>query len=259
MAKTPVARLQVLPKRSSSVPTMSTHDPLVTAIHQLREMGFKDDMKNKQVLIQTQGNIEAAIEIMTRSNNAVTTTLTQPPPSQPLSAFSTTTYLTDEQKSEKLTKLGFTDRLKNLDALRRAGGNTEIAITILNETKLAGQVPSSSSSSSSPQVIDFRSNSVPLFSSNNNNFLVNVDDTPIQQNNMLHNPFTFNPSPHQQMMQQQQQQQSLQMMQPQLQMMQPQQQQMQPQQQMMQSQQFNNPFGLSNQGNSVCNMIQYLV
>lgn len=43
--------------------------------------------------------------------------------------------LTDDQKIDQLVKLGFTDRAMNVDALRRAGGNVDIAATILTETR----------------------------------------------------------------------------------------------------------------------------
>ncbi|KAG1303873.1 hypothetical protein G6F64_009691 [Rhizopus arrhizus] len=43
--------------------------------------------------------------------------------------------LTEEQKIDQLVKLGFTDKSMNIDALRRAGGNVDIATTVLNEAR----------------------------------------------------------------------------------------------------------------------------
>lgn len=187
-------------------------------------MGFKDELKNKQVLIQTQGKLDAAIEILTRSS--------QPPlVQQQQGSFA----MTDEQKNEQLMKLGFLDKQQNLDALRRSGGNLDIAMTILNETKnlaLAGQVN------------QFRSNSVPTIPSlapattttttTSSSLLIDVDNgNSVTMNNLqTANPFAMNNNNMQQQFQQLQQQQMLQ-----------QQQQLQLQQQ--QSTIFNNPFGLS--------------
>ncbi|KAI7907557.1 uncharacterized protein BX663DRAFT_491285 [Cokeromyces recurvatus] len=117
------AKLTVPPKRSSSVPTFSgsssSHtNNLTTALNQLSSMGFKNEGKNKQVLIQTQGNLKSAVEILSKS--------------------------TDESKVEQLIKLGFNDKSNNMEALRRAGGNIDIAMTILSEKKtFAGQSSSS--------------------------------------------------------------------------------------------------------------------
>ncbi|KAI9257626.1 putative GTPase activating protein for Arf-domain-containing protein [Sporodiniella umbellata] len=60
----------------------------------------------------------------------------------PVTIHQQTNILTDEQKVEQLVRLGFTDRTMNSEALRRAGGNTDVAIAILNETKAsASPVP----------------------------------------------------------------------------------------------------------------------
>ncbi|KAI9473921.1 MAG: hypothetical protein EXX96DRAFT_508852 [Benjaminiella poitrasii] len=118
----PAARLTIPPKRSSSVPTFNGGNTtnLVPALNQLREMGFQNEAKNKQILIQTQGNVQSAIEMLWKS--------------------------TDEQKMEQLIKLGFTDRNSNTKVLKRAGGNVNVAVAILNEESkkkvFAGQTSS---------------------------------------------------------------------------------------------------------------------
>lgn len=45
------------------------------------------------------------------------------------------TVLTDEQKVEQLFGMGFSDRNLNMEALRRAGGNIDIAATVLKEAR----------------------------------------------------------------------------------------------------------------------------
>jgi hypothetical protein len=98
-------------------------------MNQLREMGFKNDSLNKQVLIKTQGNIEASVDILSRQNNtnsSINQMLTPAPASPAL-------LMSDDQKLESLMRLGFTDMTLNRDVLRRAGGNLDIAMTILKE------------------------------------------------------------------------------------------------------------------------------
>ncbi|KAL9551424.1 hypothetical protein MBANPS3_004268 [Mucor bainieri] len=246
LPKTPVsvpavARLQALPKRSSSVPILATstgnNTTEVLALSQLREMGFKDEVKNKQVLLQTQGSIEAAIEILSRSAVASSSSAS----SSPAMAQQHQQFMTNEQKVEQLIKLGFTDRNGNADALRRSGGNMDIAMTILNETKnilqqqqqgFAGQTQQHLHQHQEP----FRSNSVPVLG--NNQLLIDVDSTPASTASALGNPFA--------MQQQQQQQQPLQI---QYTMQQTQVQQQpfmyQQQQPVVQNNVFSNPFGLT--------------
>ncbi|CAO3622933.1 unnamed protein product [Mucor fragilis] len=246
LPKTPVsvpavARLQALPKRSSSVPILATstgnNNNDVLALNQLREMGFKDEAKNKQILLQTQGSIEAAIEILSRSAVASSSSSSSPAMAQQQQQF-----MTHEQKVEQLIKLGFTDRSSNMDALRRSGGNMDIAMTILNETKnilqqqqqqqqqqgFAGQTQQQQHHHHQEP---FRSNSVPALS---NQLLIDVDSTPATTTRVMSNPFAV-------------QQQPLQI---QYTMQQPQPKQQQPfmyqqQQPAMQNNVFNNPFGLT--------------
>ncbi|KAI8137109.1 hypothetical protein BJV82DRAFT_675169 [Fennellomyces sp. T-0311] len=109
---------QNVPKRSSSVPVLvKDTDEYPQALARLHEMGYKDDVRNRQVLRHTQGRIEAAVDILSRLPGA------QRP--------ATPQYLTDEQKMMRLNDLGYTDIPENRDALRRSGGNLEVAINIL--------------------------------------------------------------------------------------------------------------------------------
>lgn len=253
MPKTPVsvpavARLQALPKRSSSVPMLTSNtNNLLSTLNQLREMGFNDESKNKQILLQTQGSIEAAIEILSRSTT--TTTFNNTPNTPP----TTQQFLTDNQKVEQLIKLGFMDKNSNIDALRRSGGNMDIAMTILNETKNILQLKGFAGQTQQHQE-PFRSNSVPILS---NQLLIDVDSTPTATSsisNGFSNPFAT--------VQVQQQQQPLQIQytmqqQPQQQPQQPfmyqQQQQPQQQQQQVQKNLFSNPFGLATTTSSTTN------
>lgn len=227
----------------------SNTNNLLSALNQLREMGFNDELKNKQILVQTQGSIEAAIEILSRSTT--TTTFNHAPNTPPI----TQQFLTDDQKIEQLIKLGFLDKNSNIDALRRSGGNMDIAMTILNETKNILQQKGFAGQTQQHQE-PFRSNSVPVLS---NQLLIDVDSTPTAASsisNGFSNPFAT-------VQVQQQQQQPLQIqypMQPQPQpqpfMYQQQQQQPQPQQQPQQQLQnnlFSNPFGLATTTSSTTN------
>lgn len=99
------------------------------AMARLAEMGFKDIEKNKYVLQQTQGNLQAAVEILSRLSSAQTP-LTS-------SAF----HLSDEQKLVRLQELGFSDPNANRDALRRSGGNLEVAVDILQASRKAAATP----------------------------------------------------------------------------------------------------------------------
>ncbi|KAI8390278.1 hypothetical protein BD560DRAFT_380506 [Blakeslea trispora] len=183
-----VARLQVLPKRSSSVPVTNNINDNMAGLQykllQLHEMGFKDELRNRQILSQTQGNLEATVEILSR--------LTQQPQTQQpyLQQKQPIQVMSDEQKLEHLMKLGFSDRQQNIDALRRAGGNVEIAITIVNEAKSATLL--ANQNASSQQYLSNRSNSMPTLHSNvlnNNSLLANTAST------NTYNPFALSQPP----------------------------------------------------------------
>ncbi|KAI8359087.1 hypothetical protein EDC96DRAFT_514138 [Choanephora cucurbitarum] len=175
-----VARLQVLPKRSSSVPVVNNINDNMAGLQykllQLHEMGFRDEHKNRQILSQTQGSFEATVEILSR--------LAQQPQIQQKQPQHSIHMMTDEQKLEHLMKLGFSDRQQNIDALRRAGGNIEIAITIVNEAKSAQPF---ASQNASQQHLSNRSISMPALhsSTSNNNSPLLVDAA----NTNAHNPF----------------------------------------------------------------------
>ncbi|KAI9494771.1 hypothetical protein BDB00DRAFT_288782 [Zychaea mexicana] len=116
------------PKRSSSVPVLvSTTEEYPTEMARLCEMGFKDDQRNRQVLKHTQGRIDAAVDILSRLPGAPQS------PAKPV-------FLTNEQKMQRLSEMGYSDIPENRDALRRSGGNLEVAVGILqNARKPAAQ------------------------------------------------------------------------------------------------------------------------
>lgn len=245
LPKTPVsvpavARLQALPKRSSSVPILaastSNNTNNVLALNQLREMGFKDEVKNKQILLQTQGSIEAAIEILSRSAVSLSASA---PPAMAQQQQQQQQFMTNDQKVDQLMKLGFMDRNSNMDALRRSGGNMDIAMTILNETKNIIQQQQGFAGQTQQQHQEpFRSNSVPVLG---NQLLIDVDSTPAITNSATSNPFASQQQPQQPLQIQYTMQQQPFMYQ---------QQQQQQQQPTMQNNVFNNPFGLTTTSSS---------
>lgn len=120
----PNAQMKTLPKRSSSVPVLvRSEGDYSAALARLAEMGFKDTEMNSQILRQTQGNLQATIEVLSRLSSA------QAPLAS--SAF----HLSDEQKLLRLQELGFSDPNANRDALRRSGGNLEVAVDILQAAR----------------------------------------------------------------------------------------------------------------------------
>ncbi|RUS35609.1 hypothetical protein BC938DRAFT_482906, partial [Jimgerdemannia flammicorona] len=134
-------QLQVVsaPVRSSSVPVVyqgSNHGP---ALQRLRDMGFHDQDRNRQVLTQTQGDIDAAAEILLRLPGA------RAPSSQPSSA-----QVSDEHKLTQLWNMGFQDDAKSREALRRTGGNVDVAAAILLEERKNNQHRLSPASTPSP-------------------------------------------------------------------------------------------------------------
>ncbi|KAI8991609.1 hypothetical protein BDF20DRAFT_52867 [Mycotypha africana] len=134
-------------------------------------MDFKDEKKNRQLLIQTQGNLEATVEILSRSIP------------QHFNFSLQQQTMSDEQKAIQLYKMGFTDENANIDALRRGGGNIDIAITILKEAKDANpqhpkkqfaqnnlfSLPNASTNSTNSSLIDTSSFSAATTVSYNNN------------------------------------------------------------------------------------------
>ncbi|CAO3592058.1 unnamed protein product [Absidia cylindrospora] len=143
------SRPRNVPMRSSSVPViMGENDG--AALIKLHEMGFKDDYKNQVALRQTQGNLSAAVEILSRYNNQQQPT--PQPQSQPLQQQRDTQHsLTIDQKLVQLRNMGYTDMATNRDALRRTGGNVDVAVTVLKSSQSSTNtsLPPTSSFSSS--------------------------------------------------------------------------------------------------------------
>ena len=151
------------PARSSSVPILVTYnnEEYPSQMARLHEMGFKDESRNRQVLKHTQGRLESAVDILSRLPGA---------PQQP--KFDTTLHLTDEQKIMRLNDLSFTDIPENREALRRSGGNLEVAIGILQNARKPTPTPPPSSSSSVQNNVSTKPDplsafSTPLSSSDN--------------------------------------------------------------------------------------------
>ncbi|CAI2176708.1 16137_t:CDS:2 [Funneliformis geosporum] len=78
------------------------------ALRQLKDMGFNDNTRNREVLDTTNGDIGAATEILWISSN---------------------------DKLTQIWNMGFQDDAKNRDALRRTGGNVEVAAALLLESR----------------------------------------------------------------------------------------------------------------------------
>ncbi|ORZ20492.1 hypothetical protein BCR42DRAFT_408895 [Absidia repens] len=141
------SRPRNVPMRSSSVPVIIGEND-GAALIKLHEMGFKDDYKNQVALRQAQGNLSAAVEILSRYNNQQ-----QPQPqSQQLQQQRDTQHsLTIDQKLVQLRNMGYTDMATNRDALRRTGGNVDVAVTVLKSSQSTtnSSLPPTSSFSSS--------------------------------------------------------------------------------------------------------------
>ncbi|CAG8545622.1 2103_t:CDS:2 [Diversispora eburnea] len=99
-------------------------------LRQLKEMGFTDMSRNREVLNTTNGDLHAAVEILCRlpgGNNSKLNSNT--------SSNNTSSNISNDEKLIHLRKLGYLDDLKNRDALQRTGGNLKVAITLLSESK----------------------------------------------------------------------------------------------------------------------------
>lgn len=163
-------------------------------------MGFKDEERNRQVLRQTQGSFEATVDILSRMPGAQIPMATGP-------------ALTDQQKMMRLNDLGFTDVAANRDALRRSGGNLDVAIDILRTSRKASVTVAdslTSSSLSTPQEFAGRAQTANerqahKLPGSQTGTLLDVDDvntTPTNVSNPFHMSYQLPP-------QQQQPQQSL--------------------------------------------------
>lgn len=97
-------------------------DDYSAAAEKLREMGFNDIDRNRQVLKHTQGNLSSAVDILSRLPGAQKPILSSQ-------------HMSDDQKLMRLNALGYTDMVANRDALRRSGGNLDVALNILENAK----------------------------------------------------------------------------------------------------------------------------
>ncbi|KAI8067481.1 hypothetical protein BC940DRAFT_300852 [Gongronella butleri] len=115
-------RIAAPPARAASAPIMVTSsDKSYREMRaKLQQMGFTDDQKNLTVLRQTQGNVDAAVHVLSRLDNGRQT-------SQDM--------LTLEQKLVQLRNLGYTDMDKNRQVLQRTAGNVDVAVTVLKNMK----------------------------------------------------------------------------------------------------------------------------
>lgn len=109
-----------IPQRSSSVPGVVRESDISRGLATLHDMGFRDQEKNRRVLNQTKGNLESTVEILSRLPGQQQSIAAQPKD-----------HMTEQQKFSKLWSLGYKDESKCRDALRRTGGNLEVAIEIL--------------------------------------------------------------------------------------------------------------------------------
>ncbi|KAI9302342.1 hypothetical protein BJ944DRAFT_251582 [Cunninghamella echinulata] len=171
-----------VPTRSSSVPVMNS-DKLNSDILHLRQMGFTDDVKNQAALRQANGNLNAAIDMLSRniannsnnngnSNSIIQTTATR----------DTQNTLTIDQKLVQLRNMGYTNIELNRDILRRTGGNVDVAVTLLksNSTTTTSSLsqpvtPFQASPSSNPS-------SAGLLSNNNGSNNIFSASTPTSSN-----------------------------------------------------------------------------
>ncbi|CAG8492705.1 3669_t:CDS:2 [Ambispora leptoticha] len=193
--------------------TTSNKSGFESALRQLHDMGFTDTARNREILSTTNGDLNAAIEILCKlppssgsggtggnSGNSVS--------AKPLSQVRRTSSMSDEEKVTALWNLGFHDEAKNRDALRRTGGNVEVAAAILNDERSKPpetgspatvsntiQGPKSTSSNSSlngTAQLDSqrRQHKLPLTSNNQqsrNSLLIDTPATPPQPQQQLPN------------------------------------------------------------------------
>lgn len=111
-----------------------------SALRQLKDMGFTDHARNREVLNTTNGDLSAAIEILCRL----------PSGSAPSTSSSIIPNISSDDKLTQLWSMGFQDEAKNRDALRRTGGNVEVAAALLLEARNAESLNNNSASSPKP-------------------------------------------------------------------------------------------------------------
>jgi hypothetical protein len=159
-----------IPERSSSVPRQQRELDLSQGLATLREMGFRDEDSNRRVLNQTIGKLEPAIEILSKF-----------PGQQPITVPKNDS-MTEQHKLSKLWGLGYKDESKCRDALRRTGGNLDVAIEILAKESKSGteNVPVPPKTSAAASLIDVSDN-VFTSQSSMNPYQVQAQQMPVQQ------------------------------------------------------------------------------
>ncbi|ORX52359.1 hypothetical protein DM01DRAFT_1060676 [Hesseltinella vesiculosa] len=181
--------------RSASVPLLVNNDNSYNEARlKLRQLGFNDDQKNLAVLRQTLGKVDAAVQVLSRSEDRRQTSQNE---------------LTEQQKLVQLRNMGFTDMTLNRQILQRTAGNVDVAVTLLK---------SASNQQSSP---------VPAATQPETNLLLDLGHTSASPTAMAAAPFAQAQLQQQQQQLQQQQLQQQQLQQQQLQQQQHQQQQLQ--------------------------------
>jgi hypothetical protein len=111
-----------------------------SALRQLKDMGFTDHARNREVLNTTNGDLSAAIEILCRL----------PSGSAPSTSSSTIPNISSDEKLTQLWNMGFQDEAKNRDALRRTGSNVEVAAALLLEARNSESLNNNNASSPKP-------------------------------------------------------------------------------------------------------------
>ncbi|GBB87827.1 hypothetical protein RclHR1_14310004 [Rhizophagus clarus] len=111
-----------------------------SALRQLKDMGFTDHARNREVLNTTNGDLSAAIEILCRLPSGSTSS----------TSSSTIPNISSDDKLTQLWNMGFQDEAKNRDALRRTGGNVEVAAALLLEARNAKNLNNNNASSPKP-------------------------------------------------------------------------------------------------------------
>ncbi|KAL1924181.1 uncharacterized protein VTP21DRAFT_7216 [Calcarisporiella thermophila] len=120
---------------SKSSTQLRDDDAYDIALKNLYEMGFVDTEKNRKILASTNGDVNAAIEVLCRSQSSSTTFSKSSAPAESLPPRNSGQQIFAEDKLSQLWNMGFHDNSKNQDALRRTGGNIEVAAAILHEER----------------------------------------------------------------------------------------------------------------------------
>ncbi|RIA96942.1 hypothetical protein C1645_338076 [Glomus cerebriforme] len=104
-------------------------------------MGFIDNSRNREVLNTTNGDLSAAIEILCRLPIGSTQSTS--------TRSSTIPNISSDDKLTQLWNMGFQDEAKNRDALRRTGGNVEVAAALLVEARNSESLKNNNNANSS--------------------------------------------------------------------------------------------------------------